>query len=237
MQCSAPPPLTDDQISAALDGEADPDVRLHLAQCASCAARLAEAQRIERGLGASLHRWDCPAPQRLSDYHLGGMSGEEDSAFARHLTGCASCRQEIEDLRVFLQAEEPPPIAAAPPAPRQPWRGPLIGRLLPRALVPGLRGSGAGPLRAEAGDTTIFLDVRPSGAGVVVLHCQVEDEDLDRWTGALVELRQGGALRATAEIDDLGTFSCGPVPAARSDLRMVPLRGRMIVLEGLELSA
>jgi hypothetical protein len=240
MQCSAPPPLTDDQLSAVLDGEPAPDVRAHLAACAACAARLEQARRVEKGMRAALHRWDCPPSQRLAEYHIGRLAGEQERALQRHLEACASCKQEIEDLRLFLledvdQAAPAPTPAAAQPAPAR--RGPLIARLLPRVAAPALRGAGGGPIQAQADGITIFLDVRAAGAGQVAIQGQVVADEQERWAGALVELRQGGALLATAAIDDLGMFGVGPIPAGLAELRLIPRRGRAVALPDLDLSA
>ncbi len=239
MDCSAPPPLTDDQISAVLDGAAEGAVLAHLAGCASCAARLEDARRVERTLRDGLHRWDCPAPQTLADYHLARVGAEQDRAIARHLAGCARCAAEIETLRLFLLAGEPapaPPPVGAPRRAGRPARGPLLARILPRSLAPTLRGGG-GPLMAEADGLTIFVDVQPAGAGQVALECQLVADDQQRWTGALVEIRQSGALRATAEVDDLGGFRCAAIPAGATELRITPPGGRMLVVPGLELIA
>ena len=98
MECSSPPPLTDDHISAALDETAVPDVIDHLARCPACAARLEDARRVEYTLRSNLYRWDCPSPQRLAEYHLGNIAADEQRAFARHLEQCASCSEEIGEL-------------------------------------------------------------------------------------------------------------------------------------------
>jgi hypothetical protein len=235
MPCSDPPPRPVDQITAALDGVAAPEVRAHLGRCEACAARLAQARQLEAGLRASLRRWDCPAPQQLADYHLGRLEGAADRAIARHLAICASCAQEVEALRVFLLADEPPAAPAVPaPAPLdRSRRGPLLGRRLPQAAA--LRGGAGGPIQAQAGDTTVFLDVQPAGAGQVVIQGQIVDDDQERWAGALVELRQGGALPASAAVDDLGSFGCGPLPAGPTELRATPSRGRMVILPDLDL--
>ena len=79
MECSSPPPLTDDQLSAALEQNAAPDVIDHLASCASCAARLDAAQQAEQSLRSALYRWDCPAPQTLAEYHVGRTSARKRS--------------------------------------------------------------------------------------------------------------------------------------------------------------
>jgi hypothetical protein len=238
-----PPPLTDDQISDALDGLADADVHAHLDSCPACAARLVEARRLEVRLHADLRRWDCPPPQLLADYHLGRVDAEQDRALIRHLTGCASCRAEVEELRMFLLDDEPQPGAvptfatrqpAAPAPQRRTALGPLIASLLPRAAASVLRGAAPTSVQAEAGDATILLDIQSSG-GQAIVQGQVVAEDQERWTGALIELRQSGALRATAPVDDLGTFTLGPLPIAIVELRLSPPGGRMVVIPDVDL--
>jgi hypothetical protein len=237
MQCSEPPPLTDDQLSAALDGEPAPDVRAHLASCAACAARLEQARQAENGLRAVLHRWDCPPSQQLADYHIGRLAVEEERAVLRHLAVCASCKQEIEELRLFLlEGADAAVLTPTPPVTQPARRGPLIAQLLPRAAMPALRGGG-GPIQAQADGVTIFLDIQAAGAGQVAIQGQLVADEQDRWVGALVELRQGGTLRATAAIDDLGMFGVGPIPAQLAELRLFPQRGRAVALPDLDLSA
>jgi hypothetical protein len=238
MDCSLPPPLTDDQLSTALDDQAEPEVLTHLAVCAACTLRLDTARQAEGRLHASLYRWDCPPAQQLADYHIGRLTGEQERAIVRHLATCARCIEEIDDLRRFLLTDESQAAkGTAVPTPSKPaGRRPLIGQLLP-ATAPALRGGGGGPIQAQAGDTTIFLDVQPAGVGQVVLQGQMIDEEQERWVGGLVELRQGGALRATAEVDELGAFSCGPFPPGSSELRITSPGGRALVVPNLVLEA
>jgi hypothetical protein len=236
MQCSSPPPLTDDQISSALDRAADPAVQDHLSRCPSCMARLAAARTIEQTIGASLRRWDCPPARQLADYHLGRVSQAADRAIVKHLTECASCRAEIEQLRLFLLAEEPRQSIAAPVPHPTPARGWLVGRMLPRAATPALRGAGAAPLMFEAGGATILLELQSASAGHVTMRGQLVADDQDRWIGALVEIRQSGALQATAQVDDLGGFSCALLPLRPTELRIAPPDGRTIVLREFELA-
>jgi hypothetical protein len=240
MECSSPPPLTDDQLSAAIDDSAEPSVIEHLARCASCTARLASARQAERTLRTSLYRWDCPSPQALADYHLGRAGAEEERAIRLHLPQCALCSEEIETLRLFLLAEEPAPSPAPRPRPvaGAPARGWSLARLLPRAAAPALRGAAAGPLMFEAdGGVTIFLDVQPTATDQVALHGQLVADDQELWAGALVEIRQGGAARAAATVDDLGGFSCEPLPALPTEMRITRPGGRMLVLAEFELVA
>lgn len=238
MKCSYPPPLTDDQISDALDDLADRDVRDHLAGCAACAARLAQAQQAERTLRAGLNRWDCPPAHLLGDYHLQRVSRDDARAITRHLAECARCTEELDELRLYLPAGQ---VTRAPVA--MPARaalgslGKLFGQILPRTPAHALRGAGPEPIVAEADGTTIILDVQPAPDARLALQGQVVAEDLAAWAGALVELRQSGALLATGVVSDLGGFSCGPLPAGLSELRITPQRGRMLILADLQLSA
>ena len=237
MKCSFPPPLTDDQLTGALDGAADRAVDDHLAGCAYCAARLADARQADLILHASLHRFDCPTPEQLGNYELKLLGRADARAIARHLKECVRCTDELEELRVYLAADS----AMAAPA-RQDARpmlqslGKLFGQILPRTPGLALRGAGPEPIIAEAEGTTIILNMDPAPNDRVTVHGQVVANDPAVWTSSLVELRQGGMLEATATVNDLGGFSLGPIPAAISELRITPQFGRMLVLLDIPLA-
>jgi len=239
MECSSPPPLNDDQLSAALDETATPEVIDHLAACPSCAARLEQARSTERALRSGLYRWDCPSPQTLAEYHLGSIAAEEQRAIARHLEQCVHCSEEIGELVLFMRDEAPAAEPAAPtPARRPAARGWSLGRLLPHASALALRGGAAEPLMFEAdGGVTIFVEVQPAAAGQAELRVQLVAEDQDAWTGALVEIRQSGALRATAVIDDLGTVNTPALPMLPTELRVTRADGHALLLPEFGLSA
>ncbi|MEO7912420.1 MAG: hypothetical protein ABIV47_22465 [Roseiflexaceae bacterium] len=232
MECSSPPPLTDDQLSAALDQIAAPDVIDHLANCASCATRLQAARQAEQVLHSALYRWDCPTSQTLADYHLGRPSADQQRAIMRHLETCARCSEEIAELELFMRDELP---AAAPVEPvlvqRPAARGWALGRLLPHTPALALRGAAGAPLMFETDDgVTIFLELQPIADGQVELRGQLVADDQDGWTGALVELRQAGMLRATTPIDDLGTFRVAALPTQPTELRASRADGRALLL-------
>jgi hypothetical protein len=239
MECSSPPPLTDDQLSAALDQEATPDVIDHLAGCASCAARLQTAQQAEQSLRSSLYRWDCPPPQALGEYHLGMGSAEQQRAITRHLEVCARCRDEMAELVQFMRDDLPAAAPAAPSSARRPaLRGWSLARLLPQAPALALRGGVSAPLMFEAdGGVTIFLEIEPAADGQAELRGQLVADDQDAWIGALAELRQSGELRATAAVDDLGTFRVASVPAQPAELRITRADGRALLLPEFELAS
>src|SRR5215208_1947417 len=151
MKCSFPPPLTDDQLTGALDGLADRAVDDHLAGCAYCAARLAQARQADLLLHAGLRRFDCPMPQQLGSYLLKLLGQADARAIARHLKECARCTDELEELRLYLATD--PAVTA--PARQDAHRvlqslGKLFGQILPRTPALALRGAGPEPIIAEA---------------------------------------------------------------------------------------
>lgn len=239
MECSSPPPLTDDQLSAALDQTAAPDVIDHLANCASCAARLDAAEQAEQSLRSALYRWDCPTPQTLADYHVGRARAADQRAIIRHLETCARCSEEMADLVLFMRDEVPLVAPAEPITARGPLsRGWTLAQLLPRAAGPALRGGAGGPLMFETDDSvTIFLELQPVANDQVELRGQLVADDQDDWAGALVELRQAGMLRATAAIDDLGTFRVAALPTQPTELRATRADGRALLLPEFELAS
>jgi hypothetical protein len=83
----------------------------------------------------------------------------------------------------------------------------------------------------EADDgVTIFLELQPLADGQIELQGQLVADGQDDWTGALVELRQAGMLRATAVIDDLGTFRVAALPTQPTELRATCADGRALLL-------
>jgi hypothetical protein len=83
---------------------------------------------------------------------------------------------------------------------------------------------------------TIFLELQPVAGGQVDLRGQLVADNQDGWTGALIELRQSGMLRATAAIDDLGTFRVAALPTLPTELRVTRADGRALLLPEFELS-
>lgn len=246
MECSLPPPITEDQISAAIDGFADVTVQQHIVQCASCAARLTQAQMLEDVLKVKLNRWDCPTPQRLGEYVTGLVSARtEERTIRLHLEECARCKAEVEDLNVFLvsdtasvsASQKHTQPAVARKHPERPALGQILARILPRTPALALRGAALGPIMAEAEGTTVVLDVQPATEGQVTILGQVIADDYDSWTGALVELRREGVIEATTTVGDTSSFNCGPFPAGSIQLAITPPVGRTLVLPHIDVSA
>lgn len=238
MWCSSPPPLSDDQITAHLDHESDATVIEHIQICAACASRVAQAQRVEQTLH-TLRRFDCPPPATLGQYHLGLLPSAQERPIMRHLAECAACTAELEDMRVFMADDIAPQLIPVTPPPRPvPSRvrfGELVARLVPRSASMALRGAATGPIMAEAGETTLMLDVQPLGDQATIMG-QIVADAYEPWVGALVELRQDGELQATTTVDDMGVFTFDGIRAAASALRVTPPIGAAIVLENVDLA-
>ncbi len=103
MECSEPGTINDEELLAYLAGDiVRPTVQQHLAQCQSCAAKLADFRRVERSLTRKLYRRDCPPNQELGEYQLGLLSAERAMAVKMHLRSCMLCSVEIATLSQFL---------------------------------------------------------------------------------------------------------------------------------------
>lgn len=237
-----PPPLSDDEISAVLDGSADDDVMRHVALCPDCARRVAVARRLETALARRLNRWDCPPPQALGEFHLNLLGEREARAIREHIDGCPHCQAELRELSVFLENglhEDSKAIAPAAGRSRRPVSlglpHILLGTLQSRRPALALRGTGEEPVIIEAGGLTLYLQVEPR-AGRPVLLGQLAGDNLESWVGALVQFWQGGALRATAEVDDLGTFRCEAIALQPFELHIIAERGTTILVPEIHLT-
>ena len=109
MQCSFPSPLTEDQLTDALDGAANSSVREHLERCSYCTMRLAEAHRTETAIQRQLSRWDAPTVDELADYVMGMLDDLERRRIDAYLRTSPSARAEVDNLRTFLNMGTFPP--------------------------------------------------------------------------------------------------------------------------------
>lgn len=94
-----------------------------------------------------------------------------------------------------------------------------------------MRSTASGPVIAEAEGTTIMLDLQPSADGSVLVLGQLIGDDVEHWTGALVELRQAETLLRTTVVDDLSSFSLERVPPGQTSLRITDEHGRTLLLD------
>lgn len=234
MTCSAPPPLTPDQLSDALDGTATAAIHKHLEHCAFCSDRLADARGLEQQLSRRLYRWDCPPPQQLTDFQLGLLDAGPAADISAHVAGCARCQPELAALQAFLADELAGNVAPPERKPRPGWRD-MVAQLLPPVPAPALRGEARAPFIAQAGDVLILLDAHAAGEATFRLVGQLASPDPAHWAGALVQLWHAGTLTHTAIVDELANFQLAAVRPGRLELRITPPKGAAIILPPAEL--
>ena len=70
MSCLRTTQLTDSELLMALDGEADREVTMHIADCPDCRVRTGQLQKFQNGLTNRLFRATCPPSIELGEYHL-----------------------------------------------------------------------------------------------------------------------------------------------------------------------
>lgn len=98
--CIADAMLSDAQLLAALDGEADAAVLLHLHACPCCAARAELLSRLDHGLRGRLARSLCPNTLTLIDHYLRLLDPDQHTAVATHLQGCQDCTNDLTRIVV-----------------------------------------------------------------------------------------------------------------------------------------
>ncbi len=229
MICANNPQLDDVELLLTLDGEASPEVAMHVSQCPQCSQRAAELAGAQRLATARLFRAACPSALELGEYHLGMLPAVRTTAVQQHVAACPHCTEELAQLTAFMDSPDPYLHTAPWTALRQQVNV-LVARLAggmqagglfgPPALAPtlaGLRGDAGGPLTYEAGDAQIILEIQRDGqqAG---RHALV----------GLVMGLDGQAIQATlwceeqrivsVPVDDLGNFTMDDLAPGRYEL-------------------
>jgi hypothetical protein len=239
MTCSSPPPLTEDQLSALIDGDADAETLAHVAACPSCAARLEAARHFEARLAHDLFRVDCPPAETLGEYFLEMLPDRERPKIAAHLQKCVHCQAEMAVLTGYMPAESPSSAMQKPKAaqPKRNLLSDLVAVLLPNTPALALRGSDAGPLMATAEDgTTIFLEVMPEVEGFSLMG-QIAADDPARWSGAMVEMRQNDAFQGSSFVNEFGSFQLPLQQTEPVDLMITSSSGKRLMLKHVVLSS
>src|SRR5688500_11337512 len=102
MECISPPALTDGQLLAYVEGDADADTAAHIHRCAYCRERAPDLAQVNRQLAARVYRVACPSSVELSEYQLGLLTAEQMPAIQQHLQDCLHCTRELQQLGGFL---------------------------------------------------------------------------------------------------------------------------------------
>jgi hypothetical protein len=236
MKCSTPPPLTDEEISAALEGELDARIQQHLDKCVYCTARLVAAQQFERTLNKQLYRLNCPQPDELSDYIVGMLADSRRRTIAHHLETCSLCQAEVTHLQSFLNPPKQEPrsnVSKKSPSPQRRFISPL--RIQPSNQA-GMTRSGVSrsqqktELIAGADGVTVFLEIQQHGTEVRLTGQVMAESDVS-WGGALLELRRGDQLQAAVILEDVGEFTCENIPVGEYELRVTGEEGQQLLLD------
>lgn len=172
MLCQNVPQFEDFELMMALDGQADPEVAMHMSQCPHCKERAAQLAAIQHAATTRLFRTDCPSALELGEYRLGMLPAAATAHLQQHLAVCPHCAQELAQLASFMDGPDPflqsDPLAAIKQSvtvlvarlASRPQFGGLLGQPIPSPALAGLRGEADGPLIYEAGDAQVVLEVQ-----------------------------------------------------------------------------
>ena len=218
MSCFRTPQLTEIELLMALDGEADPEVTMHIAHCPDCRLHAGQLQKLQNGLTSRFFRIDCPSSMDVGEYQLGLLPGAQALAIEKHLAECTFCASERALLAGFL-AETSPTPKTNPLAPVKETMRILVARLTTSfsggllgqpGLAPamaGLRGGEDGPLMYEAEEVQVMAEVlddtaHPGRKSILGLLTGIYQAH-----GFRAYLWQAATHRATVIVNDLGNFT------------------------------
>ena len=206
MTCNSPPALTDSQLQAHLDGEADASIAGHLARCEDCRRLADQLARAQSRISAHLYRFDCPSTLDLGEYADESLPAAQMKAIDLHVAECPHCAAELKHFQTA-----PPELAPATTPPFLERLKVLLAQLVEGesgGLTPafaGLRGQENGPTLYQAGDIQIAIEFQPVAGrpGWKTLLGLVTDTDLE---GLEAHLSQAEQVMATALIEAHGAF-------------------------------
>jgi anti-sigma factor RsiW len=236
MTCVQPGAITPEELVAFVDGEAPDRVVEHLSRCRGCRSEAERYASLAHRLGAALHRFDCPSPQRLGEMELGALPPEERLVLAQHVAECARCADELRTLRAFM-ADEPAPRPSVVARLRS-----IVATLVEPAAglaFDTLRGAGdAGSRTYQAEGTTITLSVEPGPrhGRSAVLGLIAREARADAAASPDAELVSVDGTVSRSRVDDLGSFSFDDVEPGTYRLHL-RLGDRTVVVEGLNVES
>lgn len=201
-----PPPLSDDELSAILDGIFDDQVQIHLENCESCTARLDKMQKLEKTLQQRLNRFECPSSVQLGEFYLQMLKADEIQRIAQHVEGCPRCQNEISTLIHFLDdsQESPRKKAEIIRVPANYWiveSIETVGNLALRTL----RGSNESHSHDVKVNTANFYLETSVTDQKLHLTGQVIDSDVN-WIGAVAEIWQNDLPQHICILDEMCEF-------------------------------
>jgi hypothetical protein len=230
MTCVSPPELSDGDLLAYLDGEADTHAKKHLENCPSCRERAQRLARRQSDMTARVYRFDCPSPLELGEYRLDVLPTDRAAGVARHLTTCLRCTQEIAQLEGYL-ADLAPDLELSPRERAGERLQVMVARLVsggargdllaqPAPAYAGLRGreEQAPPLIFEAEQVQVVLDVQadpahPGRQTILGLVAGVDDPQAHQ-----VHLWKDSQRMTAVSVDKTANFVIPDLAAGRYEL-------------------
>ena len=201
--------LTDGDLLAYLDGDADPDIVQRIAQNAEAQVRLHELAQTHSQLDEILHQLPRPSTQELGEYHLGLLPEADAQAVAAYLQAHPHAAQQQDLLQEFLTAADPAP---------EPHRPDPLERVA--VFVAQLIEGGHGPQLAGAAVRGAREEIYQVGDFQLVLASDVDADSPTQQVltgillgaepaGMAVHLWRGEFADAAGEttLDDLGNFT------------------------------
>lgn len=248
-ECIAPPALSDKQLQAALDGDADAKLQAHLERCAFCSGRLESLRIAEQLWFTTMHRAGCPPADQLADYAMGTLLPYNHTAVEQHLQQCVLCQKEVANLRAIFVLNEPEGGERLRASVGQQVRGFFhsMEEQLVRVLT--LQPSTAyGQLKGKSGSHNRLLSYTNGTVSVMLSLEKVVDKvkingsildtaEQGQWHAGSVELVNlaEGQGRYLAVIDEDEMFTFDSVAPGRFRLSIYTVNGQILRLEDIEL--
>lgn len=198
------PMLSDSDLLAYLDGEAEPEVAAQIEQTPAYQARLAVLSGREAELKGRLAGIKRPFPLHLADYHLGLLSSTQANALEQYLAEHPHATHQLAELQQFLEPPHPPETAESSLLTHFKT---LAATLFTPVLQPiGVRGSQEGVYRA--GDYQVVLDSEPDPANAShrVVAGLLVGLDGGNWEATMWQTAQPPYSLTAVPLDEDGNF-------------------------------
>lgn len=237
MECIAPYEISEEQLLAYSDGEADETTLKHIARCAYCTEQARAITANQSILRVLFQRIECPDAHTLGEFHLGLLSPDEHPVIEDHVNSCPDCSKEISDLEQFLQEV---PIKSTP-HPLQTQLKRLVARPAPSPPDPAaqqpafvFRGAAAAPLDVyQAEDIKMVVGLEADGirAGRKMLlgFTTRENKPIESLSGAQVQLSRRGQAIAREQVDTLGNFIFSDLTSGEYELTLFTDQEQIVI--------
>lgn len=250
-ECSMPPPLTDEALLTALDGDLAAEVQAHLKRCAFCSSRFQRMRMFEKSLHDSLYRDNCPESDQLADYVMGTLSTADEVRLERHLQQCMFCQKEVITLQTIFVADVAQeqhqkvlePVWQQFKTVLQSLSDQLVQVLVPQSRMAygqlkGNRDSRDRVLTYTKEPVSVMLSLEKMIDTLKINGSIVDTETQDRWSGSLVELVSTAEdpRRYATFADDDEMFTFDAVVPGHFNLSICGTSGQILRLQDIEIT-